>query len=222
MSRSLLVFDMDGVLADVRESYRAAVAATVQHFTGRLVSANSIEQYKQAGGWNNDWALAKKIIEDTSEQELAYCDVVSVFQSVFLGLNNDGLITRERWIPRNGLLAGLAENHGLAIFTGRPRPEIEITLARFAPDVRWSVIVADDEVEHPKPAPDGLVAIRAAHPEAVLTYIGDNVDDARCARAAGVRFIGIADPGTPDLATVLKEEGASAVISEVNEMESIL
>jgi HAD superfamily phosphatase len=213
---------MDGVLADVRESYRAATAATVQHFTGRLVPPNTIEQYKQAGGWNNDWALAKKIIQDTSEQEVPYCDVVAVFQSFFLGENNDGLIAREKWIPRNGLLAELAENHGLAIFTGRPRPEIEITLARFAPEVRWSTIVADDEVEHPKPAPDGLVAIRAAHPDALLTYIGDNVDDARCARAAGVRFIGVADPDMRDLATRLRDEGASAVISDVNEMESVL
>jgi len=222
MNRSLLVFDMDGVLADVRESYRAAVAATVQHFTGRLVPPNTIEQYKQAGGWNNDWALARKIIHDISDQQFAYSDVVSVFQSLFLGLNNDGLITRERWIPRNGLLPALVENHGLGIFTGRPRPEIEITLSRFAPNVRWSAIVADDEVEHPKPAPDGLIAIRAAHPDALLTYIGDNVDDARCAKAAGVRFIGVADADVPDLARRLREEGADAIISDVNEMEGVL
>jgi len=222
MNRSLLVFDMDGVLADVRESYLAAVAATVRHFTDQIVGPDLIEQYKQAGGWNNDWALAEKMIQDISQREVPYAEVVSVFQSIFLGVNNDGLITREKWIPRNGLLADLERNHGLAIFTGRPRAEIEPTLARFAPEVSWAMIVADEEVEHAKPAPDGLLAIRLAHPEALVSYIGDNVDDARCARTAGIRFIGVADPGLPGLAARLQDEGAIAVIPDVNEIEGVL
>ena len=31
---SVLVFDMDDVLVDVHESYRASIIATVEHFTG--------------------------------------------------------------------------------------------------------------------------------------------------------------------------------------------
>ena len=34
MSRPILVFDMDGVLVDVTESYRETIARTVAHFTG--------------------------------------------------------------------------------------------------------------------------------------------------------------------------------------------
>ena len=36
MSRTILVFDMDGVLVDVSESYRETIARTVEHFTGRI------------------------------------------------------------------------------------------------------------------------------------------------------------------------------------------
>ncbi len=34
----MLIFDMDGVLVDVTESYRAAIQATVKHFTGNDLS----------------------------------------------------------------------------------------------------------------------------------------------------------------------------------------
>ena len=35
MSQPILIFDMDGVLVDVTESYRETIARTVEHFTGR-------------------------------------------------------------------------------------------------------------------------------------------------------------------------------------------
>ena len=53
---SLIVFDMDGVLAEVTESYREAIVQTVEHFTGQRIAREFIQQYKNAGGWNNDWA----------------------------------------------------------------------------------------------------------------------------------------------------------------------
>ena len=217
--KSVLVFDMDGVLADVTGSYIAAIAATVLHFTGNAVSDRQIAEYKNAGGWNNDWALAQKIIFDRAKLEVAYADVVEVFQRYFLGANNDGLITRETWIPHDGLLKRLANEHALAIFSGRPRAEIDITLTRFAPEVRWVSIIADMEVPNAKPAPDGLQAIASAHPGSTLTYVGDNVDDARSARAAGVRFIGVADT---ESAAILLREGGSAFVRSVNELEELL
>jgi HAD superfamily phosphatase len=210
---------MDGVLVDVTGSYLAAIAATVMHFTAKPVSLEIIARYKNAGGWNNDWALAKKLILDTAKLDVPYADVVATFQSYFLGSSNDGLITREKWIPANGLLTRLAMKHRLAIFTGRPRPEIDITLARFARDIRWASIVADLDVANAKPAPDGLRAIAGANADHTLTYIGDNVDDAKSARAFGVRFIGVADGHG---AAILEREGATAVVRNVNELEEVL
>jgi len=219
---SFLVFDMDGVLAEVSESYLAAVAATVHHFTGATVSREKIEEYKQAGGWNNDWALAHKLVTDIGRSEVTYPEIVSTFQSLFLGTHGDGLITREKWLPADGLLPRLSQKHRLAIFTGRPRAEIDITLKRFVPEVKWDAIVADEDVAKPKPAPDGLFAIAALEPEGLLTYVGDNVDDARSARAAGAAFVGIAESHQPRLAQLLRDEGARSVIASVNEIEGVL
>jgi len=49
------VFDIDGVLVEVMKSYREAIRETVLHFTGELVSQDEIQDFKNAGGWNNDW-----------------------------------------------------------------------------------------------------------------------------------------------------------------------
>ena len=58
------VFDMDGVLAEVTESYREAIVQTVEHFTGKRIARDLIQDYKNQGGWNNDWALSQKIAAD--------------------------------------------------------------------------------------------------------------------------------------------------------------
>jgi len=220
----VLVFDMDGVLVDVSASYREAIRRTVEHFTGRLVDHARIQDYKNRGGFNNDWDLAHALIREFG-LEVAYPEVVGRFQRIFLGEDGDGLIRCERWIPRPGLLERLAERFRLAIFTGRLRQEARITLGRFAGGLRFDPVVAHEDVERPKPAPEGLVKIAAAAGGARLCYIGDTVDDARCAQAAGAAFLGIAaacNPRREELAGLLFREGALAVIEDVNRLEDLL
>lgn len=62
-----LIFDMDGVLVDVSNSYRQAIIQTVDQFfaTGlgleydgepiSLLTNDDVDKLKQAGGFNNDW-----------------------------------------------------------------------------------------------------------------------------------------------------------------------
>ncbi|HYP09541.1 MAG TPA: HAD hydrolase-like protein [Bryobacteraceae bacterium] len=220
----VIVFDMDGVLVDVSQSYRETVRATVRHFGGPDVSQDRIQDYKNSGGWNNDWALTQKILAD-SGIEVAYDTVVKEFNRIFFGENNDGLMQRERWIVAPGVLERLAEQYAICIFTGRLQFEAQMTLDRFCPNVRWSKIVADDNVARSKPAPDGLLDILAAHPNLPLTYIGDTIDDARSAQAASVRFVGIAHRNQPkrdELVGLLWQHGAVAVLENVNELEAAL
>ena len=76
----------------------------------------------------------------------------------------------------------------------------------------------EDVIRH-KPAPDGLLAIKGA-----AYYVGDSIDDARSARAAGVPFIGIAGPSNPryiDLVFLFQEEGAIAIVDDINYLEEV-
>lgn len=223
--RPVLVFDMDGVLVDVSESYRETIQQTVGHFTGRRVSREEIQDWKNRGGWNDDWSLSTAMIREAGF-DVSYNDVVDYFQNLFLGSESQpGLILRERWIARNGLLERLAQRYQLAVFTGRLRPEARLTLDRFAHELAFDPIVGAGDVANHKPAPDGLLHIQSGAPEASLWYVGDTIDDARSARAAGVPFVGIASLSSPrrdQLIALLKEEQAVAVLDDINQLENVL
>jgi len=223
MTGPLLIFDMDGVLVDVSESYRETIARTVARFTGAEVTRAQIQDYKNRGGFNDDWDLTHRMIRDAGV-DAPFDGVKECFQRIFLGRNGGGLISRERWIARPGALEKLAERFRMAIFTGRPRQEAALTLQRFAAGLPFDPVVGMSDVEHRKPHPEGLLrildAVGGAPSEAC--YIGDSVDDARCARAAGVPFIGIAAPSNPsylDLVFLFHEEKAQAIVDNINYLE---
>ncbi|MGO9240914.1 MAG: HAD-IA family hydrolase [Bryobacteraceae bacterium] len=225
MSLPYLVFDMDGVLAEVSESYREAIVQTVRHFTAQTVAPDRIQEYKNRGGFNNDWLLSQQICRDFGV-EVSYGRVVEYFCAIFFGPHgDDGLIARELWLPRPNLLESLAANYHLAIFTGRLQHEAAITLRRYASGIGFSPIIAAEDVRDGKPAPEGLLSIRDRTRCREMIYVGDTVDDARCSRAAGVPFIGIAAPSNPlhsQLAALLRAEGAVAVLDDVNQIEGAL
>jgi HAD superfamily hydrolase (TIGR01548 family) len=209
---------------DVTESYRETIVKTVEHFAGTTISSDSIQDYKNQGGWNNDWALSQKIAADFGTQ-IEYDTVIEKFNEFFLGEDGNGLVTRENWFPKTGLLEHLGKSHGLALFTGRLRYEADITLRRFAPCVKFDPMVCADDVRAAKPAPEGLFAIQQQKPGHKLWYVGDTVDDARCARAAGVPFIGIAahtHTKRDELMRLFQQEKAVAILENVNEIEGAL
>jgi HAD superfamily phosphatase len=223
---AIIVFDMDGVLTEVSDSYREAIVQTVERFTKQRITRDLIQQYKNQGGWNNDWALSQRIAADLGV-DVDYSDIVNEFNRLFLGPGGagDGLIQREGWFPRDGLLQRLRERFGLAIFTGRSQHEAGISLRRFASDVPFDPIICADDVTNGKPAPDGLHAIQRMHPSRKLIYVGDTVDDARSASAAQVPFIGIAAQAhsrRDDLIGLFRGENAVAILENINEIEGAL
>ncbi len=223
MNRPILVFDMDGVLVDVTESYREAIARTVQHFAGVVITHPEIQDYKNQGGWNDDWKLSHHIITGHGVA-VEFEDVMRYFQSIFLGNGTDGLILREQWVARPGTLERLNEKFRFAVFTGRPREDADLTLKRFAGPLVFDPIVAMHDVKNLKPAPDGLLQILSREPGVKAFYVGDTVDDARCAKAAGVPFIGIAAPANPryiDLVFLFQAEGAYAIVDDINYLEEV-
>jgi HAD superfamily hydrolase (TIGR01548 family) len=214
---------MDGVLADVTESYRETIARTAAHFTGVEIAPGQIQDYKNRGGFNDDWELSHHIIASAGV-DVPFEKVVEHFQKLFLGDGADGLILRERWVARPGVLEKLNQRFRLAIFSGRPKPEVELTLNRFAPHLPFDPIVGMYDVANHKPAPEGLLKIRDVSGDAELYYIGDTPDDARCARAAGVPFIGVAAPSNSrylDLVFLFQAEGAFAIVDDINYLQEV-
>jgi len=217
----ILIFDVDGVLVDVRGSYHRAIVETVRQFTRKRVARDEIHRWKNRTGYNDDWKLTFDWICSLGGR-VRYHDVTRVFQKLYRGRNFDGLISRERWLAERGLLPRLARRYELAIFTGRPRREVLYTLDKFAVRQLFERIVALEDVHRPKPSPEGLRRILNGRSAARAAYVGDNVDDARAARRAGVVFLGVLPRKSAARKfrwAWLRRLEARAVLGSVNELE---
>lgn len=216
----ILIFDVDGVLVDVRDSYHRAIVEIVRRFTGKRVARDAVFQWKSRHGYNDDWKLTYDWIRSLGGQA-SYRNVKSVFQELYRGRNFSGYINRERWLA-GSILSGLARRYELAIFTGRPRCEALYTLEKFCARQLFRWIIALEDVQDPKPSPEGLRRILDGRIAAQAIYFGDNLDDAEAARRAGVVFFGVLSRKSACRKFRLgrlRHLGAHAVIGSVKEIE---
>ena len=205
-----LLFDLDGVLADVSQSYRTAIVETAARF-GVSVSREQIETLKARGDANNDWVVTWRLINELGG-EASLDQVTEVFEDLYQGRGEaDALYLRERLIGPRDVLASLKERLPLGIVTGRPRSDAERFLSDFELDGLFEVVITmEDAPLKPDPAPvrralEALGARRA-------WMIGDTPDDVRSARAASVLPVGVIAPGSPKPSTTETLLGAGAAV----------
>jgi len=217
-----LLFDLDGVIADVEESYRRCVLETAGTF-GVEVTREELATLVLAGDANNDWVLTQRILAGRGV-EASLDAVTKAYQQVYLGTSTSpGLRESERLLVARDVLSGLADRLPLAIVTGRPREEAEWFLEREGlTDLFQAVVCMEDGPLKPDPAPVRSAASSLGVERAWM--IGDTPDDIRAAAAAGAVPIGVVAPG-PDpeaSATALREAGAATVIATVDDLMQLL
>jgi HAD superfamily hydrolase (TIGR01548 family) len=217
-----LLFDMDGVLADVRESYDAAIVATAASHGVRLGQVD-VEAGKAAGNANDDWTLTRNLLA-AQGVEVPLDEVIARFESLYRGNSSSpGLCTRETLIPPRALLERLAARLPLGIVTGRPRTDANRFLEQMDLVGMFAVVVTrDDAPLKPDAAPVRLALARLGVERAWL--VGDTPDDVRAARGAGVVPIGAVPPFTPipPLTDALLGAGAARVLTSLVDLPSWL
>lgn len=227
----VILFDMDGVLADVSGSYRQAIVRTAASF-GVNLSGAEIARAKDAGNANNDWVLTQRLLMSRGV-EAPLEDVIRAFESFYQGDPGDPAAAPGLWrtetllINRSGL-ESLAERYTLAVVTGRPRRDAERFLAHFGvADLFEVVVTMEDAPPKPDPRPVSIALERLG--ERAAWMIGDTPDDLVAARRAGVVSIGVLAPG--DRATeerafeagrTLVGAGAARVLRSVTELAEVL
>ena len=218
-----LLFDMDGVLVDVAQSYRLAIKKTVEFFDGDNVSLAEIQEYKNRGGLNNDWDLTETILRERNCRARKN-KIIEVFQRYYLGAHYDGLILDEKWLFKRDFMNILCADFPLGIVTGRPREEAEFVLGRFGVTGYFASLITMQDVPpgRGKPDPLGLqLALQALRAHGGW-YFGDTVDDMRAARAADLIAVGVApSPEESGMADLLRSHGAHTVLSTVNNIMEI-
>jgi HAD superfamily hydrolase (TIGR01548 family) len=200
-----IIFDMDGVMVDVSRSYREAIRQTAAYFLGREVTKEEVERIKNRVGMNNDWDATYKLIDDS---KLAYEEVKSYFQAVYLGDNNNrGLITRERLLMTKKQFTRLKDKYvKLGIATGRPRKEADYVISRNQLTGLFDCLVCMEDVKRGKPYPDSILMAIGILKTKNPVYIGDSLSDILAAEAAGIPcfYIGKQNVGTKRFPSVIK------------------
>jgi HAD superfamily phosphatase len=220
----IIIFDVDGVLVDVRGSFHRTLIETLHYFTGKRVTSAEVHAWKNRGGFNDDWKLSHAWIQSLGFQN-SYDEVKRKFQEIYWGDGRSGNVTREHWLLPKPALKRLARNSELAIFTGRVRQELDYTLDRNALRSFFKTIVTVENVTRGKPDPDGLQLILNGRDPSGAIYLGDNIDDARAAQAARVPFIGVLpyrSEARRHRAASLAELGAQTILGSVRQLESWL
>ena len=219
-----LVFDMDGVLVDARNSYRVTIEKTYEHFTGKTVSQKEIQDAKNLGGLNNDWDLTQYLLKK-SGYEVSYDDITTVFQKIYWN-DGKGLINNEEPLFDRKVFEELSKDYTLSIFTGRLRAEAMFALEKFnAVDLFFPILTTDD-IPHGmgKPNPYGLNLTKDMTIASSYTYFGDTSDDILAAKSANYAAVGVLPPQdkSQELIDGLKTKGAQVTLNSVNDIKTIL
>jgi len=216
-----ILFDLDGVLADVSGSYREAIRRTAADF-GVEISAADIVEAKAEGNANNDWVLTQRILHRRGV-DAPLDQVGSRFEAWYQGTGGrPGLWRNERRLVEPELLGRLAERKPLAIVTGRPLTDARRFLEDSGLDGYFKTLVTmEDGPAKPDPRPVRIALERLGVGRAWM--LGDTPDDLNAARGAGVLPIGCRAPGdaaVDDEALALA--GGARVLSSVAELEEVL
>ena len=217
-----LLLDLDGVLADVKGSYRQCVIETAASF-GVTVTPQELHAAIAEGNANNDWRLTQRLLEARGV-DVTLDEITGRFQACYLGTRDKpGLRETERLLVERTDVELLAKRFPLAIVTGRPRAEAEWFLERESIRDHIDVVVTmEDGPLKPDPAP-----VRRAVAALGVTrawMLGDTPDDVRAAVPAGVLPIGVVDSGLESARGIraLRDAGAAWVIISLAEIQELL
>ncbi len=215
-----LLFDLDGVLADVSRSQTRAIIETAQEF-GVKVDASDIENAKAEGSANDDWALTHRLVTQRGV-DVGPGQIISRYERRYQGDGEfAGLKEEESLLVEPALWQMWADAYPIAIVTGRPRSDAEEFLSRFGLLESLDALVAkEDGPLKPDPAPVTTALGRLGASRAWM--LGDTVDDISAARLAGVVPIGVIAPGDDPVKTRRTLNRAARVLSNINELEDLL
>jgi len=101
MRADAVVLDIDGVLVDVADSYRRAIVESVAALYGETIERDTIQEFKDAGGFNNDWVLTEAVALFVLAREEGYPEDVDGF-TARVGEHGGGL-SGARTVVRDAL-----------------------------------------------------------------------------------------------------------------------
>ncbi len=195
--KALVLFDIDGVIRDVSNSYRLALQETVNHFTKWRPSNQIIDSLKSEGNWNNDWDASLELIRRRKELKKLRIslpsrnNLISKFNNFYFGGNPNhqdhiqwnGFINNETLLVNKEFFDKLTEQEvGWGFVSGAEPPSARFVLEHRIGLIEPPLIAMGDAPD--KPNPEGLIRLceqllskplgKGIPP---IAYVGDTVAD---------------------------------------------
>ncbi len=197
-NRGLILFDIDGVIRNVSNSYRLAVQKTVYEFCNWKPSAKEIDTLKNEGIWNNDWDLSLELIKryfhanKINKKTPSRKDIVHIFEKLYFGTNPQenpinwtGYINNEEILVDKNLFSELSLNGVKWGFVSGAEPaSAKFVLENKLELLNPPLIAMGDAPD--KPNPKGLILLAQRLTDNALqqgappiAYLGDTIADIR-------------------------------------------
>jgi HAD superfamily hydrolase (TIGR01548 family) len=221
----ILIFDIDGVLVDVRGTYWRSALDTVRHLSGKRVTYAELHEWKSKPGYNDDWRMTADWVTSLG-RATTYLEARVAFEKFYWGTGGKlGNVRNEKLLVTPRQVERWARRFELNVFTGRTRREFAFTFDRWPAISHFRGVVTMDDVKQSKPHPEGLLKILGNRDPGTAIYLGDNIDDALAARDAGVPFMAILPRGAHGYrqrAARFRELGALALLPRAAELDAYL
>jgi len=180
------IFDMDGLLVDSQPVWFRAISA----FLARRGCEYTPELRRQVMGMREEEAtvLLKRLCNLEEPIEVLQEDRRDEVRRAFEAASDLGLMPGAR-----DLLDALRGKLPLALASSSRRELVEIALRRTAVDSYFSVVIAAEDVQNGKPAPDPflLAARRLNVPPTDCLVFEDAPNGVAAAKAAGMRCVAV-------------------------------
>jgi HAD superfamily hydrolase (TIGR01548 family) len=187
---NILIFDVDGVLVDVKETYWRSGLQTIQHLTGKKPTWAEFYEWKRQPGNNDDWTMVSRWATALGVPT-NYDEAREAFQPFYWGTNGQpGNVVKEKLLVTPKIIEKWGRTRELNLFTGRTRQEFSYTFEKWPAARSFRTVITMDDAKK-KPNPEGLRLILAGRNPKTALYVGDNVDDALAAKAARIPFLAI-------------------------------
>ena len=217
----ILIFDVDGVLVDVRETYWRSGLQTIQYLTGKKPTWAEFHEWKRKPGNNDDWNMVSRWATALGVPT-TYEQAREAFQPFYWGQDGQpGNVEKEKLLITPKLIQRWAARRELNLFTGRTRDEFSYTFDRWPAARSFRTVITMDDAKK-KPHPEGLRIILAGRDPGIALYLGDNVDDALAAKAARIPFIAILskkDLGYRERAKNFRQLGALTILERARDLD---
>ena len=192
----LILFDIDGVIRSVENSYRLSLKKTVYQFCRWEPSYQDIDNAKNEGIWNNDWDLSLELIKRHIKSKRLTIkppqreEIISCFEDLYFGGNPNkdsrdwsGFIKNEKLLVEKELFNILSANGiGWGFVSGAEPASAKYVLEKRLKLISPPLIAMGDAPEKPDPKgfiqlASNLCNVNLGHANIPIAYVGDTIAD---------------------------------------------